>query len=145
MGLLELFVKRDHTHFERDETGRVIRVIRNGKDVTNEPKWKSTEQLLKEYYEKHPKKSMFSKLVSVGKTIDKKVLSKMQPITPSKGYDLFDLFFSSPPSTTRKSKSRRRYVIRGGVAYPVATRKKRSSKRKRRSETFDPFDNWGLL
>ena len=143
MGLLDLFVKRDHTHFERDETGRVVRVIRNGKDVTNEPKWKSTEQLLKEYYEKHPKKSIFSKLVSVGKTIDKKVLSKMQPITPSKGYDLFDLFFSSPPSTTRK-KSRRRYVIRGGVAYPVATRRKRTSKRKK-SETFDPFDNWGLL
>lgn len=141
MGLLDLFVKRDHTHFERDETGRVIRVIRNGKDVTNEPKWKSTEQLLKEYYKKHPKKSILDKLASAGKAIDK-VLSNMQPITLPKEYDLFGT--TPPPSKTRRPK--KRYVIRDGVAYPVATRKKRSSKGKKKSTSeFDPFDNWGLL
>lgn len=50
MGLLDRFKKEEHTHFERDTTGRVTHVYYNGEEG------KSSDELLREYKEKHPGK-----------------------------------------------------------------------------------------
>ena len=52
-----LFTKKEKTHFERDEEGRVINIKRNGNVV--EPKYKSSRQLEREYYEQNPEKAPF--------------------------------------------------------------------------------------
>jgi len=52
-----LFTKKEKTHFERDEKGRVVNVQRSNHVV--EPKYKSSRQLEREYYEKNPEKAPF--------------------------------------------------------------------------------------
>jgi len=54
-----LFTKKERVHFERDEAGKVVRVIRNG--VEEEPGQRSTEQLEREYYREHPTRGMVRK------------------------------------------------------------------------------------
>lgn len=48
MGLLDRFRKEEHTSFERDSSGKVTNVYRNGREG------KTTDQLIMEYNEKHP-------------------------------------------------------------------------------------------
>ena len=50
MGLLDRFRKEEHTHFERDNSGRVTHTYHNGVEG------KSSDQLLHEYKEKNPGK-----------------------------------------------------------------------------------------
>jgi|WetSurMetagenome_2_1015567.scaffolds.fasta_scaffold468400_3 hypothetical protein len=50
MGLLDRFRKEEHTHFERNDNGRVTHVYHNGEEG------KSSDQLLHEYKEKNPGK-----------------------------------------------------------------------------------------
>jgi len=52
-----LFTKREKIHFERDEEGKVINVQRD--NHVDEPKYKSSRQLEREYYEKNPEKAPF--------------------------------------------------------------------------------------
>lgn len=47
-----LFKKEETTHFERDAGGRVVKVIKNGEEL--DPRYKSSEQLEREYRESHP-------------------------------------------------------------------------------------------
>lgn len=163
MGLLDRFRKTEHTHFVRDEAGNVVRVVRDGRDVTDEMGWKSVEQLEREYYARHPEmkpKSTVEKLVSFARVVDKRIVSRMQPVSvrPSRmgrrysvrnNYNPFGSLFDTglqKPKTVRRSKTK--YIIRGGVAYPVVKRKRtRSSTSRKRVNSFgfDPIDNWGFL
>ena len=92
-----LFKKKEKTHFERDEEGRVTQVTRNGQPVGAtgyervgsqgesvkvhvDPEYKTAKtgkQLKQEYYEKHPeKKHQTIKKIGRGiKTVDKKVVA----------------------------------------------------------------------
>jgi hypothetical protein len=84
MGLLNIFrAKESHTHFERDDEGNVISVEHSG----DEPKrglFRSrtpvSDKFEKEYYEKHPEKRLGNRLRSAGKSFDKHVVSKLQPV-----------------------------------------------------------------
>ena len=92
-----LFKKKEKTHFERDEEGRVTQVTRNGQPVgatgyervgsqgesvrvhvDSEYKTAKTgKQLEQEYYEKHPEKK-YPVMKKIGKgmqTLDKKVVA----------------------------------------------------------------------
>lgn len=48
MGFFDRFRKEEHTHFERDNTGRVTNVYRDGVEG------KSSDELLDEYKQSHP-------------------------------------------------------------------------------------------
>ena len=146
--------KKEHLHYERDEEGKVVRVIKNGVDATeqkveqaSEPKYKSTKELMNEYYAKHPKKKpvpISKKLVKVGKTIDRRVLSKMSPIDPAAIYGFGG---TSSRGSQRKSSKSKQYHIQGGIAYPIARKKKSKKKKTRRTSgmgNFDIFDNQGF-
>lgn len=114
-----LFRKESKTTFVRDSRGRVIQVSRDGRDITHEPRWKSSRQLEDEYYRKHPKESPSFKRNERFKKIDRAV-------------------FGPPPK--KKSPSKKRH-------HPK--KKKRKKRYEYDSSPFDsdwdPVDNWGML
>lgn len=140
MGLLDRFRKEEKVHFVRNEDGEVTRVTRNGHDVDyKESGWKSTRQLEREYYQKHPEKRLTSRVVKAGRSFDKAVLSKMKPI---------DMSYS------RGERGRTRYSVKNnynpfgsmfdsGMNYNIAPIRMKKSKNKVRK--FDMMDNWGFM
>lgn len=168
------FTKKETTHFERDEAGKVVRTTRNGEDVTREvrkPKWKSEKQLMQEYYEKHPeKKHPTLKRIGGGLAkLDKKVVKYNQgknimssgyhPSRKSPAHDnynpfgnLFDTGMSRPKTVKKQSKTTAKYAVVGGKAYPIAdSGKKKKGKKKSKSKAsfgfggFDSMDSMGFF
>jgi len=160
-----LFRKKETTHFERDESGKVVKVTRNGQDVDREVnRMKSARELEQEYYKKHPERK-HPTLKRVGRgleKVDKKIVKYnrsrniMNPKRRTTGYSTRDNYnpFGSlfdtgikPAKAPRKSKSQK-YTIVGGKAYPIvgSSGKKKSKKpRSKSSGGYDIFDNWGLM
>lgn len=134
-----------------------------------------------EYYKrekKKPKKGMGKVLLSAGKSVDKAIVRYNRSRNPMRGnynpwgsmFDMgmpslgrgFDPFGSmgggrgrSKPRSKPKSKDGEgvRYVIRGGVAYPVAKSKGKKKGKKKSSSSrrgggmggFDMMDNWRFM
>ena len=159
--------KKETTHFERDTEGRVVQVTRNGQEVDpQELRMKTSEQLEREYYNKHPEKrhptmrKIGSGLAKVDKKIVKynqtrNIMYRKQPIQRG-GYSprgnanpfgsMFDTGMPHLPRSQKK-KSKVKYKVIGGKAYPIAgTGSKKKSKKKstRRKTGFDdPFAGLG--
>lgn len=163
-----LFRKKETTHFERDEEGRVVQVTRNGQEVDpQELKMKSTEQLEREYYVKHPERR-HPTLTKIGHgmaKVDKRIVEynrtrnimySKQPIQHG-GYSsrnnynpfgsLFDTGITGMPRKKKKPKTQ--YKVIGGKAYPIAsTMPKKKTKKKKSTRHIiqgfgpDPFKSW---
>jgi len=170
-----LFKKKEKTHFERDEEGRVVQVTRNGQDVDmEETKMKSAKQLEQEYYKKHPEKH-YPTVKKIGRgmqSLDKKIVDynkRSNIMNPQRSrissqryiprgrkgdYNPFGNLFDmgmSPMSRSRvqqkKKKSDKQYAIIKGKAYPIAStiKSKKSKSKKRKYKLNDPFDFSGWL
>ena len=164
-----IFRKEETTHFERDESGKVVSVTRNGQEVEPEEiKRKSTDQLLKEYYQKHPEKKHpgFTRLVGAAKRVDKVVVNfnrrsnpmmRTKPMQPKRQYSvdnnynpfgsMFDMGMQTMTRKTKKPKtsSKTKYTVIGGKAYPIAgTSGKKKKKSRKKPKPYDPFKEWRL-
>lgn len=157
-----LFTKHEKTHFVRDEQGNVTKILHNGKEIDrDELKMKSSEQLMEEYYKKHPEKRLGVKLQrfagKAGGWIDRnlqpvggyptKRTSRKPPKRSTQPISSFSLFGEQP--LKQQKQSNQKYAIVGGKAYPIAkqktSKKKKKSKRKSVFQGFDPMDNWGFM
>ena len=72
------FKKKESTHFERDEEGKVIQTTRNGQEVDPQDlKMKTSRQLEQEYYSKHPEKKhpTIQRIGRGAAVIDKKIVN----------------------------------------------------------------------
>jgi len=160
-----LFRKKEHVHFERDEAGNVIKTTRNGVEVSPEPMMKTSKQLEREYYEKHPEKK-HPGLQKVGhglKRLDTAIVKynrTRNPLMKSPGHtipsrsnrnpigSMFD-FGMTPPKQPKKQKSGgKKYILRDGKAYPIAGTGKKKKKSKKKSTGFGMsgnMDYWGLM
>ena len=154
-----LFRKKETTHFERDEEGRVIQTTRNGQEVdTQELKMKTSRQLEQEYYRKHPEKRhpTLKKIGAGVSKLDKKIVeyNRRRSVSfdfnpPSnRNANPFGSMFDTgmPRSKPKKKKSKVQYKVIGGKAYPIAGtgHKKKTKKKSTKRKTgfgFDPFDN----
>jgi len=173
-----LFTKKERVHFERDEEGNVIRMTRNGKEVQPvqpepkpepQPKYKSTEQLHKEFYAKHPEempwrerrkkekaifreefnKARIARIRQQGKQAGSTTLSdRLNRMigTSGTGYKtknnynpIGSMFDSGMPGISRKKGSKKKYTVISGKAYPIAGTGKKK-KKKRKSTGFGGFD-----
>lgn len=141
-----LFRKESKTHFERDKEGRVIRVTRNSQDITNQPRWKSSKQLEREYYEAHPeeKHKTLKKVGRVATAIDKKVVAHNRRNAPPGMFQ----GFSTPQYSTRNNYNPFGSVFDTGMEpmkKPKITHKKKTSTKKKSAFGFDLTDNWGFM
>lgn len=90
-----------------------------------------TDDLTKQYYKEHPKKSpSYQRKQQVSKAV-------------KTGNSIMDSLFGPPPKkqTSRKTRSNRNYVIQGGIAYPIARPPKRKTNLS--SYTSDDYFNFG--
>ena len=142
-----LFRKEQKVHFKRDEYGRVVGMEKTG-DRMGESRTPVSDALLKQ----QPKtKKKPSRLIQVGKAIDKKVVawnkSRGSSYSTNNNYNPFGSMFDKGVDDVPKQKTR--YIIKGGKAYPVAGSGKKKTKKKKSSSgfdlDFDMFDNWGLF
>ena len=151
-----LFRKKETTHFERDEEGKVIQTTRNGQEVEpQELKMKTSEQLEQEYYSKHPeKKHPTMKKIGAGVSkLDKKIvdynrrgnrLTTQQTRQPrpvgsftfsnpgrSNANPFGSMFDTGIQKPKKKKTGKTKYTVVGGKAYPIAgTGSKKKSKKK---------------
>jgi len=148
-----LFTKEEKIHFERDEAGNVIKVTKNGQPYQSPPVMKSSKQLEREYYEKHPEKKHpgLKKLGRGFKRLDSAIVKYNRErnifVTgrgkPMQSFDpLENMFGIQPIRKTKKKKGKTKYTIISGKAYPIAGtgKKKKKGKKKRRPSGFGDFD-----
>lgn len=167
---MELFRKKETTHFERDEEGKVIQVTRNGQEVdTQELKMKTSEQLEREYYSKHPEKRhpTLKKIGAGVSKLDKRIVDynrrsnianpqrtgRSRPtFNPPSNRNanpfgsMFDTGMQRPRKKKKKPKTQ--YKVIGGKAYPIAgtgkhKTKKKATKKRKQSFGYDPFAGLG--
>ncbi len=166
-----LFKKKEKTHFERDEEGRVVQVTRNGQDVdAQELKMKTGQQLEQEYYSKHPeKKHPTLKKIGAGmQRVDRKIVQynrrsnimnpqRTQQARPVQGFSFNppgrsnanpfgSMFDTGQPGLKKKKKPKIQYKIIGGKAYPIASTmpKKKSKKEKSKQRRQRLNDSFGF-
>ena len=147
--------------YEEERRGKMVRVEHGHKKV----EMKSTRQLEREYYEKHPEKRhpTLKKIGAGVSKLDKKIVdynrrSTQRKQRPAMGFDFNppsrsnanpfgSMFDTGLPrqSKPKKTSSKTKYTIISGKAYPIAGTgaKKKTKKRtiKKGSFGFDPFNN----
>ena len=167
-----LFVKKESTHFERDEAGRVKSVSRSG-DVKRSrtpvsdalmkqaprkqgrvSKWYGTyskqrkheREIYRKEYSRAREQGLRRQARSAGR-------SSTRPYRIEGNYNPFGSMFDTgmnygPARSSSKKSSSGKYYVSGGKAYPIAgskSKKRKSSKRRSSSGGFDIMDNWGFF
>lgn len=167
-----LFRKKETTHFERDEEGRVVSVTRNGQEIDSQDlKMKTSGQLEQEYYKSHPEKChpTLRKIGAGMERLDKRIVGYnktsnimnpqrtrqpiqrsvvRQPYSTRDNYNPFGTMFDTGMKKPKqKTSSKTKYAVVSGKAYPIAsTVPKKSTKKKptksRKQSFYDPFESW---
>jgi len=152
--------KEEQTHFIRDpRTGRIIRVERKGNMQLSPERLQAIERRKQEQREKeHIMKLEYEykqrqavekakqqaarrkKMQKVSKAIGSAVQTSKNTskATMIKSSDL-KLNLNTPSKKSSGLNSHKKYVIQNGVAYPIATSKKRSKKKKEGDFNWDDF------
>lgn len=166
--MIGLFRKEEKTHFERDESGRVVKVEREGggrtpisdrllSQVKTEKKVRKEEY--RKAYQEAKHKATLERMKREGKRAGSMSMSdkfnrvanriETQPYSTKNNYNPFGSLFDSGIKYRPKKASSVKYKVIGGKAYPVAGSSKKKKKRSSRSGSsfggFNMTDNWGFM
>jgi hypothetical protein len=148
-----LFRKEQHIKvvLEKENGDYKRRLIKTG-DRMGESRTPVSDALLATQPKTKEKKKP-SRLIKIGKAIDKKIVAwnrsqgKRGPYSFDNNANPFGSIFDSGIDDTPKVKTK--YIIRGGKAYPIAGSGKKKKGKKKQSgfelPDFDLTDNWNLF
>lgn len=149
---MSIFRKKTRTHFERDKAGRITSVTRTGDVGTpiydslkgqvkttlkeSKKKRKDRRQIYSEEYEKAAHKELKAKAKRKAKA---KYTGGGIASGFASGFGLQPVPSSYP--RTRKKKARKKYAVVGGKAYPLAQKKRKTTKSKPKKQSKNIIDD----
>lgn len=160
-----IFTKRESTRVVRDEAGKATLITEkepHGKEAmkglfkrpVDRRKLTYEEQFPKEIQPAFVRQRRKESIIKAGKSVDAWIGRNLQPIGgystrtkrtfPSKR-NLNPIGTMYDRGMKPTTKQRTHYVAIGGKAYPVASKKKKKSTKRRAGSGYDIMDNWGFM
>lgn len=140
---MSLFKKETKTSFKRDESGRVVDVetteTKPKLSFKHESKTPLYDAAKKKYYQKHPEQTTRYKIKKAGSNL----INAIDTMADNYAKNTKKTQHKKPMSKTKSNRSKTKYVIKGGVAYPVAqTKPKSTGKRQNPYSRYDYKNNY---